>query len=139
MMLTLTLLMGLMSCGHRPETAVAVTGPVKDYVEVVYFHGKQRCATCMAIEQNARDVVESLFADEVKCGRVVFKTVDISTPDGEALADRYEVTWSALFVNAWKGGKETRHNLTDFGFANARKKTDVFKAGLSDKIREGLQ
>ena len=35
---------------------------VKDHVEVMYFHGKQRCVTCMAIEKNAREVVEKDFA-----------------------------------------------------------------------------
>ena len=33
-------------------------------VEVVYFHGKQRCITCMAIEKAAREVVEKDFAKE---------------------------------------------------------------------------
>lgn len=38
----------------------------KDRVEVLYFHGKQRCATCMAIEKNAAETVETLFADEAE-------------------------------------------------------------------------
>lgn len=139
MMLALTLMAGLVACGHRAGTAVAEAKPVKDQVEVVYFHGKQRCASCIAIEKSARETVETVFADEVKRGRVVFKTVDISTPEGEALADRYEVTWSSLFVNVWRDGRETRHDLTDFAFGNARKNPDAFKAGLSDRIREGLQ
>lgn len=50
----------------------------KDRVEILYFHGKQRCATCMAIEKNAQEAVESQFADELKNGTVVFKTIDIS-------------------------------------------------------------
>lgn len=56
----------------------------------------------------------------MKNGTVVFKTVDISTPEGEKIADKYEVTWSSLFVNKWKDGKESRNNLTEFGFGNAR-------------------
>ena len=32
-------------------------GKGKNYVEVLYFHGKQRCATCIAIEKYAREVV----------------------------------------------------------------------------------
>ena len=32
------------------------------YVEVLYFHGKQRCATCICIEKYAREVVEKQFA-----------------------------------------------------------------------------
>lgn len=132
------LITGLMSCGGGDNTATAKS-PEKDRVEVIYFHGKQRCATCMAIEKNAKEVVNTLFTNELGNGTVVFKTVDISTPEGEKIADRYEVTWSSLFVNKWKGGKETRNNMTEFGFGNARKNPDGFKKGLADKIRQLLK
>lgn len=132
------LMIGLMSCGSGGNAATAKS-PEKDRVEVIYFHGKQRCATCMAIEQNSKEVVNTLFANELKNGTVVFKTVDISTPDGEKIADKYEVTWSSLFVNKWKDGKESRNNLTEFGFGNVRKNPDDFKKDFADKIRQALK
>ncbi len=132
------LITGLMSCGSGDNSANAKS-PEKDRVEVIYFHGKQRCATCMAIEKNAKEVVNTLFANELKNGIVVFKTVDISTPEGEKIADKYEVTWSSLFVNKWNDGKEIRNNLTEFGFGNARKNPNGFKKGLADKIRQSLK
>ncbi len=138
-LMMLTLMIGLMSCGSSADNSANAANPVKDHVEVIYFHGKQRCATCMAIEQNAKATVDEMFADELKNGAVVFKTVDISTPEGEALADKYEVSWSSLYVNEWKGGKETRNNMTKFGFGNARNNPDAFKKGLSDKIRQSLK
>ena len=112
---------------------------VKDHVEVMYFHGKQRCVTCMAIEKNAREVVEKDFAKEVKSGKVVFKIVDISTAEGEKIAKDYRVTWSSLFVNGWKNGKETRNDMTQFAFKNARKHADEFKKGVKEKIKKQLQ
>ena len=128
----------LMSCGSGDNTSNAESSE-NDRVEVIYFHGKQRCATCMAIKKNTEEVVNTLFADELKNGSVVFKTVDISTPEGEKIADQYEVTWSSLFVNQWKEGKENRNNLTEFGFGNARTNPDEFKKGLADKIRQSLK
>lgn len=59
------LMIGLMSCGSGNNTAAAKS-PENDRVEVIYFHGKQRCATCMAIEKNAKEVVNTLFANELK-------------------------------------------------------------------------
>ena len=132
------LMIGLVSCGSGDNTSAAKS-PEKDRVEVIYFHGKQRCATCMAIEKNTREVLTSMFAKELKSGKVVFKVVDISTPAGEKLADKYEVTWSSLFVNRWKNGNETRSNMTDFGFGNARKNPAVFKRGLANKIQQSLK
>ena len=93
----------------------------------------------MAIETHTRQIVDSLFAEELKNGTLVYKTVDISTPEGERIADKYEVTWSSLYVNKWKDGVETRENMTDFGFGNARKNPDAFKNGVADKIREFLR
>lgn len=116
-------------------TALAQTR-VRDHVEVMYFHGKQRCATCMAIEKYAREVVEKDFANEKKKGKVVFKIVDISTDEGEKIARKYRVTWSSLFVNGWKAGKEKRNDMTQFAFKNARKNSDEFKRGVSGKIKE---
>ncbi|MGM9657080.1 MAG: nitrophenyl compound nitroreductase subunit ArsF family protein [Alloprevotella sp.] len=119
--------------------AVTVQAQVKERVEVVYFHGKQRCATCMAIEKYAREVVNQDFADEQKSGKVVFKVVDISTTEGKKLAKSYRVTWSSLFINSWKDGKEQRGNITEFSFKNARSHTEEFKKGVRDKIKEGLK
>ena len=58
------------------------------YVEVLYFHGKQRCVTCKAIESCTREVIDEQFNAQVKEGKVRFRAIDISTPDGEKLADR---------------------------------------------------
>lgn len=132
------LIIGLVSCGSGENTANAKS-PANDRMEVIYFHGKQRCATCMAIEKNTREVLNSMFANELKNGKVVFKIVDISTQEGEKIADKYEVTWSSLFINKWKNGKETRNNMTEFAFGNARKNPNAFKKELTVKIRQSLK
>lgn len=108
-----------------------------DLVEVVYFHGKQRCATCMAIERNARELVEKEFA--AQRGKVRFKVVDISTPEGAKLARDYRVTWSSLYVTRWRGGKEKRDDMTKFAFRYARSNPSKFKQGLRDEIYKQLK
>ena len=105
----------------------------------LYFHGKQRCATCMAIEKNAKEVIEAQFAEEIKNGTVVFKAIDISKPENEKIAEKYEVTCSSLFISKWIDGKETYENLTEYAFANARKNPDAFKSEINSKIRTALK
>lgn len=104
-------------------------------VEVVYFHGKQRCITCMAIEKATREVVEKDFAKEKQQGKVLFRVVDITTPEGKKMAKDYRVTWSSLFVNGWKNGKEKRNDLTQFAFKNARKHPEELKKTMVQKIK----
>ena len=93
----------------------------------------------MAIEKYAREVVEADFAALAKKGKVRIRVVDISTDEGAKLAKAYKVSWSSLYVNGWKSGKETRNDMTRFGFANARNKTKEFKKGLKAKINELLK
>lgn len=111
----------------------------KTVVEVLYFHSKQRCPTCIAIGDNSKNVVSKEFAQQVKDGQVKFKEIDISTAEGEKIGDKYHITWSSLFVNQWKNGKEKRNDMTSFGFENARSHTQAFRTGLKNKINQLLK
>ncbi len=110
--------LALVACGGNAKHSVSADDTrkevaVQDGVEVLYFHGKQRCATCMAIEQGTREVMENELADAVGKGEVKFRVVDISLEENEAIAEKYEVTWSSLFVVKHKGGTDTAENLTE--------------------------
>lgn len=133
--------LGLVSCGNRPADTGKTTAeqPRKDCVEVLYFHSKQRCATCIAIENNTKEVVEGQFAEELKNGTLIFRSIDISEKENSEIAEKYEVTWSSLFVCKWKNGKETYENLTEYAFANARTAPETFREGLAAKITELLK
>ena len=129
---------GTVACSSDKQESVAVNRQTKkDVVEVLYFHGAQRCATCMAIEKNTKELLEAAYAEPLKSGKVVFRSVDITKE--EALAERYEVSWSSLiFVDYDKSGNESAANLTEFAFGNARTAPDKFKEGLSERITEML-
>lgn len=139
--LGLVLCFGLTACSSnvppKKETANAEQTQqqaAKDRVEILYFHGKQRCATCMAIEKNTKEAIETQLADELRNGTVVFRTIDLSQAENEKIAEKYEVTWSALFICQWKEGKETYENLTEYAFANARTAPDSFKSRVIERI-----
>ena len=61
--------------GTEAQTQKEVT--VKDHVEVLYFHGKQRYATCLANESKTKAAMEERFEKKIKNGGVVFKVIDI--------------------------------------------------------------
>ena len=98
--LLLTMCLSLFACGNKNTkgSKAQEQQPPKDHVEVLYFHGKQRCITCAAIEKNTKETVETLFADELKDGSLVFKSIDISQSENEEIINKYEVTWSSLFI-----------------------------------------
>ena len=107
--------------------------------EVLYFHGAQRCITCRAIEANTEALLDSLYSKEKADGRIIYKVIDISKKENEAITDKYEVTWSSLFINGWKDGKENINDMTEFGFFNAKNAPDKFKEGIQSKIDELLK
>lgn len=110
-----------------------------DRIEVLYFHGARRCVTCRAIEANTVALLDSLYSKEKAEGKIVYKVIDISRKENEAIADKYEVAWSSLFVNGWKDGKENANNMTGFGFSHAKNAPDKFKEGIKSKIDELLK
>ena len=57
----------------------------------------------------------------------------------KAITDKYEVTWSSLFVNGWKDGEEDVNNMTEFSFSYAKNAPDKFKEGIKSKIDELLK
>ena len=138
-LLMIALCVGMVACGNgnAKNESEAEKQMKKDVVEVLYFHGKQRCATCMAIEKNTKDLLETTFSNQLKTGEVVFKSVDIT--EEETLADKYEVSWSSLIIVDYdKNGKEDAANLTEFAFGNARNNPDNFKKGVEEQINTML-
>ena len=77
-MLMMAMCLGMLACGNSNAKSNKATEEQsqKDRVEVLYFHGKQRCATCMAIEKNAKEAVEAQFADELKNGTRLYEILN---------------------------------------------------------------
>lgn len=124
--LMIVLTISLSSCNtNTSKKQIATNTRQSDITEVLYFHGKQRCATCNAIEKLTKEVVDSL-ANE----KVVMMIIDLSKKENEATADKYEVTWSSLILD--RNGKI--ENLTDTGFSYAKGQPEMFKAKLVEAI-----
>ncbi|MBO5706484.1 MAG: thioredoxin [Bacteroidaceae bacterium] len=135
-LLILVLSMGMVACSGAKDKSVSGQTK-KDVVEVLYFHRAQRCATCIAIERNAMELVNKTFSESLNSGRLVFRSMDIGKE--KALAEKYEVSWSSLvLVDFDKGGKESSINLTEFAFKNVRNDPDRFKSVLLEHIAEML-
>lgn len=124
--------------GHA-QTKKAVKKSATPVVEVLYFHGPQRCKTCVALQKAAKELVEAKFAKELKSGRVKFREIDLSTKAGEKLGDKYEIAWSSLVVVRKQGKKEKVANLTDDGFRYAVNNKAKIQSILQRKITEFLK
>ena len=105
-------------------------------VELLYFHVKQRCLTCMAIEKYSTETVAKEFQEQVDSGKLIYKIIDIDKE--EALADKYEVASSSLILITHTSQGEKVTNLTQFAFSCARKESEKFCKDLTEIIKGEL-
>ena len=80
----------LVSCGNasKKKTEENKTEEVQsNRIEVLYFHGVQRCITCRAIEANTVALLDSLYPKEKAGGKIIYKVIDISKKENEEIAD----------------------------------------------------
>lgn len=102
-----------------------------DNIKVYYFHGKQRCETCVAVGKIAERTVKEEFGDNKT---VEFAEINISDNANESLAEKYEVTWNALIIA--KG--ENFVDITDNAFATALDNPKSLRNKIKKEIENRL-
>jgi len=132
----LLLLTALLLPAVKSEAQKWVGPSGQNKIEVIDFHTTHRCKTCLAIENTARTVVETEFANEVKAGKIVFKTVDVDQSKNAKMAEKFEAAGTALFVYNGKTGQA--FDLTEAGFMYAMKNETKLKEFLRNAIRKNL-
>jgi len=109
---------------QKSETVIS-----KD-LQVYYFHNTKRCATCNAIEDETRVALEMFYEDNMKDGSMNFTSLNLEEEDGKKMAQALQVSGQTLLII--KG--ETRVNLTNDGFMNARTNPTRFHEILKAQI-----
>ena len=125
----------MMSCGGSTEKKSTETAKVEvaetAKVMVYYFHSKQRCKTCLAIQKVAEQTITENFANNAD---VKFVELDYTESANETIANKYEVAGSSLIIV----GGDTQKNLTSQAFANALKSPEVLKETIIAEVNKHL-
>jgi hypothetical protein len=103
------------------ESLMAAT-PAANHIEVIDFYGTHRCVTCRAIEANTKLALATLFPEELKSGKITFRTVNVDDKANVPIAETYQATGTALYLNVVKDGNETHVDLTEQAFAKGRER-----------------
>ena len=136
--LSFVLLLVFSACQGQDNSKTIATTATSTKIEVIDFYGTHRCTTCEAIEANTKYTIDTYFQEAVKAGKVEFVTVNVDDEKNYEMAERFEATGTALFINVIKNGKEQHIDLTNFAFANGNDQA-VFSAELKEKISEQLK
>jgi len=115
--------------GKKMENTVKIDETV---VNVYYFHGKQRCKTCIAVQDVARETIEKNFSDNDK---VRFIEINTSEKGNETLIEKYDVTWNALIIAFGDNYVE----ITDQAFATAVNNPQSLENLIKEEVNKHLQ
>jgi len=127
------LIFSLVSCNAQEsqQDEKSIQKSSADKVQVYYFHGTRRCATCKAVGQVSKELVESKYGDNDK---VEFVEIDYDVSGNEELVEKFEVTSSGLYV--YNG--EDDINLTSFAFQYAKTDPEKLRKRLIKLIDKNL-
>ena len=120
------------SCGQSNKKAENTVTIDETAVNVFYFHGKQRCKTCVAVQDVARETVKTAFADNDK---VHFIEINTSEKGNETLIEKYEITWNALII----AFGENNVDITDQAFATAVNNPQSLENLIKEEVNKRLQ
>jgi hypothetical protein len=116
-----------------------VFGQKSTKLQIVYFHAKNRCPTCISIEENTKKTLDTYFAAQLKDGTIKLQVLDVSEEKNEKMVEKYEADGSGLFLTKVDGKKETTTDFTNFAFSYSRNQAEKFIAGLKAEIEKTLK
>ena len=128
----------LLSCKEKGKEEKEITQKKNNVVEVIDFHSTHRCMTCNAIESSTKYTLDTYFKDEVSNNKITLQVINVDEEKNYRIAEKFEATGTALFLNVIVDGKETQIDLTEFAFMNGNDQK-VFSEELKVKLEEELK
>lgn len=128
----------LTSCNQKKSKKDTKIDTSISKIEVINFHSTNRCFTCNEIEKNTKYTLNTYFSEELKSGKITTQITNVDKKENYALAEKFEATGTALFLNVISNGKEEKIDLTNLAFSKGKDK-DKFSKELKTKIETALK
>jgi len=128
----------LFSCKDKLAVKKSNSDKVANKIEVIDFHSTHRCMTCNAIESSTKYTLDTYFSEELKNESITFQVVNVDDEKNYKLAEKFEATGTALFLNVIVDGKETHIDLTEFAFMKGNDQ-EAFSNELKVKLESALK
>jgi hypothetical protein len=84
-----------------PVKTTTKTPPVlSNRVDVIYFHTKLRCVTCLCFEKQVTNLINKYYQSDIDSGRLIYRVLNVQEQQNVALAKKYVAVGSQLFINS---------------------------------------
>lgn len=132
------IILSFSACSGNAQSNGSDQNEQQAIIQVIDFHSTHRCVTCLSIEKQAKSVLDKYFKSEMNSGLITFETVNVDENENYEMAEEFEASGTALFINVLKNGESTKIDLTDFAFMNARSEDDSFEKGFKSEIEKAV-
>lgn len=126
----------IISCNNTESTETAET-PVtstenitNEGIQAFYFHSSNRCATCIAVEDETLNALNQLYPEEMKSKKITFQSINMDEAKGEELAEKMKIAGQTLIII----NGEKRVDLTNDAFMYAKETPEKLKAKIQEAV-----
>ncbi|WP_137227112.1 nitrophenyl compound nitroreductase subunit ArsF family protein [Shewanella sp. MEBiC00475] len=106
-------------------------------INVYYFHGNQRCTTCLRMEKFTKDTLTEHFQQQVANGELQLNLVNVDLNQNQHYIDDYELIFRTVVVTHSNNGVETEWDRLDRTWELANDET-AYQAYLAQAIQAML-
>jgi hypothetical protein len=108
-------------------------------VDAIYFHMNQRCVTCLCFEEHVNNVIGKYFGDAIANGKLTYRVLNAQLPGNAALARKYQVVGSQLFINSIVNGFDNIEDIQDIWNWGCTNNPDGFELKVKNLIEQRLK
>lgn len=129
----------------KPSPPPVVTPPPVDNpsvpanrVDIVYFHPKIRCASCISVELRTKDVINAYFKDAVDSGKLTFQDYELNSQNS-VMIKKYGALGSQLFITTVKNGVEKINHIEEVWLPRILNDGVAFDKFMHDLLSQSLK
>lgn len=127
----------LISCSGNGQTTESDGTEQVNVVQVIDFHSTNRCITCKTIEKKTIETLTKNFKEELENGKVIFQTINVDDDENYAIAEEFQATGTALFINIIVNNESNKVDLTEFAFMRAKIEDNSFENRITREVTKG--
>lgn len=133
-LLSILFLFSCQSTTDNKNNSISKTKSTLAKVEVYYLHQTNKCKTCIAIGKLANK-----FVADYNNKNVAYHELNISLKENQSIADKFQTTWSGLYILSHNSKGEVIDNLTELAFMYAINNPDTVNNVLKSKVSNYLK
>jgi len=110
---------------------------VVDHLAIYDFHSEHRCVTCIAIEDQTKEIIHTYFQKEFDAGTITFDLYNCDAEENQDLVEEYGAFGTTLAFTVFKNNEKIDvQDYTNWAFEMVD--TEEFEQGMKEKIETAL-